>query len=77
MEQRSEGRKRRRGWRGALGVKRGEIREVMNLKAERKMNRTGKTKEVRKNPRGGTFMGKIKRRREETGNRSRRGAKQR
>lgn len=36
-------RKRRRGWREALGVKRGEIREVMNLKAERKMNRTGKT----------------------------------
>lgn len=33
-------RKRRRGWREALGVKRGG---VMNLKAERKMNRTGKT----------------------------------
>lgn len=36
-------RKRRRGWREALGVKRREIRGVMNLKAERKMNRTGKT----------------------------------
>lgn len=32
---------------------------------------------MRKNPRGGTFMGKTKTRRGETGNRSRRGAKQR